>query len=88
MTFSMIGIILGLIIISFGFGMLTGVLYTVRKSRYIDEKRNKKTREYIENRKKYEMRFGLIGEERLYYEHNFDSKCICVDCENFREIKK
>ena len=46
----LIGIIIGLVVVSFGFGMLTGVLYTIRK----DKNRDKKTREYIDNRKKYE----------------------------------
>jgi len=29
----------------------------------------------------------MSEEERLYYEHNFDSKCICIDCEDWRGKK-
>jgi len=35
---SLIGIVLGSIIISFGFGMLTGVLYSIRKDKEKDKK--------------------------------------------------
>jgi len=24
-------------------------------------------------------------EERLYYEHNYNGRCMCVDCEEYRD---